>query len=150
MGVTKSRAWVCYVNFSGNMCTERQSNHFLVAIPTPTPTATPMIMTMSTGSVRFPSPKSNWRHRIGRPTNDPEADPLLPSRRSCFDHCSIEMFIPLVQINHSILRLILNILYSGLLRNDRRFHVLEKLGQLYHLPLNLLNSFVPALNRAQC
>ena len=85
---------------------------------------------------------------MDRLTTNPEANPLLPPCRSCFDHGSIEMLVSLIEIDHRVLRLIFNVFYSRLLRNDSRFHVLEELGQLDHLPLNLLNGLVPALNRA--
>lgn len=118
--------------------------------PTPTPTATPMRMTMITGKHQISSPYSSWRCGVNRLTNNPKAYPLLPPRRSCFDNGSIEVFISLVQIDDRVLCLLFGVLYSRLLRNDRRLHVLEELGELHHLPLNLLNSLVSALHDPQC
>ena len=83
-------------------------------------------------------------------TKDPKADPLLPPCRSCLDHRSVKVFVSLVQILHRVLRLVFNVLYSRLLCDDRRFHILEQLGKLDHLPFNLLNSLMSALYCPQC
>lgn len=58
------------------------------------------------------------------------------------------MLISLVQIDDCILRLLFGVLYSRLLLNDRGFHILEELRKLDHLPLNLLDGLVSALNSA--
>ena len=85
---------------------------------------------------------------IDRLTNDPEADPLLPPRRPGFDNGSTKVLISLVQIDDRVLRLLFSVLYSRLLLNDGGFHILEKLRKLDHLPFNLLDGLVSALNGA--
>ena len=88
------------------------------------------------------------RYGDDRLTTDPEADPLLSPRRSGFDNGSTKVLISLVQIDHCVLRLLFSVLYSRLLLNDRGFHILEELGKLDHLPLNLLDGLMSALNSA--
>ena len=88
------------------------------------------------------------RYGIDRLTTDPEADPLLSPRRPRFDNGSTKVLISLVQIDDCVLRLLFSILYSRLLLNHCGFHILEELGKLDHLPLNLLDGLVSALNGA--
>ena len=88
------------------------------------------------------------RYGIDRLTNDPKADPLLSPRRPGFDDCSTKVLISLVQIDDCVLRLLFSVLYSRLLLNDGGFHILEELSKLDHLPLNLLDGLVSALNGA--
>ena len=48
-----------------------------------------------------------------------------------------------------LLALLLNVLYYGILLHDHCLHVGEKLRQLYHLALNLLDRFVPVPDSAE-
>ena len=60
----------------------------------------------------------------------------------------MEVLISLVHIDDGVLRLLFSVLYSRLLLNDCGFHILEELRKLDHLPLNLLDGLVSALNGA--
>jgi hypothetical protein len=62
----------------------------------------------------------------------------------------IELLVSFVQVYNGVFCLGVDVLYCGLLLNDGSLHILEQLGELNHLSLNLLDCFVPALNSAQC
>lgn len=82
-------------------------------------------------------------------TRDTKADPLLLacSTRSVDGHA--DLLVTLVQVINHLLALLLNLSDSRLLLHDQRVHILEQLGELYHLLLNLDQRIVAILHRAQ-
>lgn len=83
-------------------------------------------------------------------TEDAQADPPLPSRRSRLVHCLVKLLISFVEMHNRILSFSVDMLYGGFLLDDRGFHVLEQLSELNHLSLNLLDGFMPTLDGTQC
>ena len=83
-------------------------------------------------------------------TGDAQADPLLLPCRSRLDDCLIQLLVSLVEVLDRVLGLRVNVLNSGLLLHNGCLHVLEELGELDHLALDLLDGFVSALDGAQC
>ncbi|KAI6769781.1 hypothetical protein HG530_004410 [Fusarium avenaceum] len=77
------------------------------------------------------------------------ADPLLLACLAGSVDSNSNLLVTLVKVLDDFLALLLDLSNSGLLLNDECVHVLEQLGQLDHLLLNLDKSLVTVLNSAQ-
>lgn len=84
--------------------------------------------------------------KVARLTADAEADPLLLARLAGRDNGNANLLVALVEILHHLLRLLFDLGHGHVLLHDERVHVLEELGELDHLALDLLQSSMAVLD----
>jgi hypothetical protein len=115
-------------------------DHFLVA---KTPARTAAIMTMM--MTRVDQERVGLRHVI-RLTADEQAPPLLAVTGSRLFNSASNFLVALNDVVVDFLALLLNVLDEGLLLHNNLVEILEELGKLHHLSLNLLNRLVSFLD----
>ncbi len=88
-------------------------------------------------------------HR-GKLTAYAQADPLLLSRRSCFDNSLVKLLVAFADIHLSILCFLVDYFDSRLLLYNSSIHLLEKLGKFGHLSFDVLDFLVSVIYSLQC
>lgn len=85
----------------------------------------------------------------GALTADTQAPPLLLAGLARGVHGHANLLVTLVEVLDNLLALLLDLRDGGLLLDDEDVHVLEELGQLDHLLLNLLQGSLAVLDGRQ-
>ena len=93
-------------------------------------TTTMATVQISKGDQQFDKPK---------PTEDTEADPLLPPSSPCFLDSSVEVVDSFPYIIVDYYALLFYISDGRILLDDQSFQVLEELGEFHHLLFDLLD-----------
>lgn len=94
--------------------------------------------------------RGRFREAVGkRRTSNAKADPLLLARLlGCLDG-DVDLLVALVEVLNHLFALLLDLGDLDLLLHDEGVHVLEQLGQLDHLLLDLLELLVAVLDGAE-
>jgi hypothetical protein len=110
------------------------------------------MITMATVQKKVSLCRKRLRQAVGAAkvrTANAQANPLLLSGPPCRLDGASELNIALVQIVDHLLTLMLDIANLFFLLDNQGIHILEQLGQLDHLLLNLLDRGMTILNRAE-
>ena len=75
-------------------------------------------------------------------TNDAQAPPLLSSRGTSFDDCTIELRVRFRHMVGDFFAPLFNLSNCGLLLDDSSFQILIQLSQVDHILFDLLNGFM--------
>ncbi len=105
-----------------------------------------MIKMIRTASPRLALSIQQCRGAQKVPTANAQANPFLPVAASGFLNAAVQLGIGFVNVLDDLLALCINLLDRFFLLNDVFVDLREELSEFLHLPFNLLDSFMAALD----